>query len=93
MDDEGGTESRGPNEEQPQAPTTVVKKPIGTGSGGCGLVEISGPDGVRFECRGSCGVWNRFLGRSCNKVVQNAEGGVQVFCHCSGGWWDRLRGE
>lgn len=70
---------------------TILQKPIGTGAGGCTLVQISGPGGVRFECRGSCGLWDKFLGRSCGKIVQNAGGGVQVFCACSGGWWDSLR--
>ena len=67
----------------------VMQKPIGN-TGGCGLVQINGPDGVRFECRGSCGFIDSILGRSCGKVVQNAGGGVQVFCTCSGGWWDSL---
>jgi len=76
--------------EQLNNPASIMQKPKGTGVGGCGLIEIGGSDGVRFECRGSCGFIDRFLGRSCNKVVQNAGGGVQVFCTCSGGWWDRL---
>jgi hypothetical protein len=72
---------------------TIMQKPIGTGPGGCGLVEIDGPDGIRFECRGSCGFINTILGRSCGKVVQNAGDGVQVFCSCSGGWFDRIFGD
>ncbi len=75
--------------DQLQAPSTVMQKPIG-GSGGCRLVQINGPDGIRFECRGTCGFIDTILGRSCGKVVQNAGGGTQVFCACSGGWWDRL---
>ena len=76
-----------------KAPSTIVELPIGPGGGGgCGLVQINGPDGVRFECRGSCGFINTVLGRSCAKVVQNAGDGVQVFCTCSGGWWDRIFG-
>jgi hypothetical protein len=71
-----------------QAPTTIMQKPIGTG--GCTMVKIDTPTGTRFECRGSCGLFDSFLGRSCGKVVQNAGGGVQVFCTCSGGWWDQI---
>jgi hypothetical protein len=75
-----------------KATTAVMQKPIGTGAGGCTLVQINGPDGTSFECRGGCGFVDRFLGRSCGKVVQNAGGGVQVFCTCSGGWWDSIWG-
>lgn len=67
------------------------QKPVG-GFGGCGLVEIQGPGGVRFECGGSCGFVNRFLGRSCNKVSRTTDAGVEIFCTCSGGWFDNLIG-
>jgi hypothetical protein len=73
-------------------PSTIMQRPKGSGPGGCGLVQINGPDGVTFECSGSCGFVDSFLGRSCVKVVQNEGGGVQVFCTCSGGWWDSIFG-
>lgn len=66
------------------------QKPKGGLGGGCSLVEIQGPDGVRFECGGSCGIFDRFLGRSCTKVSQSTDAGVQVFCTCSGGWFDTI---
>ena len=78
--------------EQINNPTTMAQRPKGSGAFGCTLVEIQGPDGVSFECRGSCGLINRFLGRSCGKVSQTTGGGVQVSCTCGGGWWDSIWG-
>jgi hypothetical protein len=92
MNEEARNQSPGPSAEQGQPSTGVAEMPIRSGPGGCTLVEISGSGGTRFECRGGCGFVDRFFGRSCTKVVQNAGGGVQVFCTCSGGWFDRLTG-
>jgi len=86
--------SRAHNEslEKLRAGAALRQKPVGGSGGGCGLVEIQGPGGVRFECGGSCGFINRFLGRSCTKVSRTTDAGVEIFCTCSGGWFDGLLG-
>jgi hypothetical protein len=65
------------------------------GSGGCGGSIIFGPDGdiVAFRCSGSCGFIDRILGRSCSAASSsNPGGGSELYCSCSGGWFDRLFG-
>jgi hypothetical protein len=52
MDEEGRNESQGPKDAQTQGSTTVIPKPIGTGSGGGTVVEVRTPVGVRFDCAG-----------------------------------------
>jgi hypothetical protein len=90
MDEEGRGESQGP---QDAGATNVVEMPISTGSGGCTVIPIRSPDGgVTFGCSGGCGFVDKLLGRSCTKVSQDTPAGRQIFCHCSGGWWDRIRG-
>ena len=42
------------------------------------------------DCGGDCGLWNRFLGRSCSVAGETTADGVQTYCVCSGGWFDRL---
>ena len=45
------------------------------------------------SCIGSCGGWDRFLGRSCTKVQRSLpNGGFGFSCQCQGGWWDNLWG-
>jgi hypothetical protein len=75
----------------PQNPSTILRqKGTGPGGGGCTLIEINIDGQLSYECRGSCGLINRFLGRSCN-VIRKPVGSVQqVYCTCSGGWWDNI---
>ena len=60
--------------------------------GNCTLVVIFGPDGsIRsMNCGGRCGIWDRFLGRSCRKITPGSGDGVHVSCSCQGGWWDSI---
>jgi hypothetical protein len=69
-----------------------IARQKGSGPGGCTLVEHDGPDGVTFSCAGGCGFLDGLLGRSCNKVSKTVGGGVQVYCSCSGGWFDSIFG-
>jgi hypothetical protein len=81
-------------EEEKKRPGTA-QKPKGTGGGGCTVVTTPSPTGgVTFSCSGGCGIFDRFLGRSCTKISQSNPGddGWQVFCTCTGGWFDRIFG-
>ena len=61
--------------------------------GNCTLQALFGPDGNfnGYNCTGRCGFFDRFFGRSCQKVTRGTpDGGVAVACTCVGGWFDRL---
>lgn len=76
-----------------QKGSAMAQKPASQGR--CGAVMVPGTEGgVKFNCSGGCGFIDRFLGRSCKKIVTGNPGddGLQVFCACSGGWFDRVFG-
>jgi hypothetical protein len=61
---------------------------------GCSLVVVVSLPGPKVDrgCGGSCGFWDRFLGRSCKMVGSTEPGGLEIYCTCSGGWFDRIFG-
>ncbi|MDJ0782693.1 MAG: hypothetical protein QNJ22_12020 [Desulfosarcinaceae bacterium] len=63
------------------------------GLNGCTTVVVVGPDfDIKgYRCGGSCGWFDRLLGRTCKTVERgNSSGGVDVACTCTGGWWDTI---
>ncbi len=81
-------------EEVKKEPKAIARQ---FGSGACGLVVIVYPPGDsrpwEFRCSGGCGIIDRILGRSCTKKSPGTgDGGVGVFCSCTGGWFDRIFG-
>lgn len=59
---------------------------------GCGLVVVVGLPGptTNRSCGGSCGIWDRFLGRSCKMVGSATDGGLEISCICTGGWFNNI---
>lgn len=81
-------------EEVKKQPTGIARQ---IGSGACGLIVIvyppDDPRSWEFRCTGGCGIIDRILGRSCTKQTPGTDdGGVGVFCSCTGGWFDRIFG-
>ena len=62
------------------------------GPKGCSLVIVTTGDGIYNSfCGGKCSLWDRFLGRACQRGNRGAsDGGVDVACTCRGGWWDSI---
>jgi hypothetical protein len=59
---------------------------------GCGLVvvvSLLGPTTDR-SCGGSCGIWDRFLGRSCQMVGSTTPDGLEISCICTGCWFNNI---
>ena len=67
--------------------------------GNCTLIVVYGPSGdidnpvtiLDIRCGGKCGLFDRFLGRSCNRGnIGTSSGEVHVACTCRGGWFDSI---
>jgi hypothetical protein len=81
--------------EEEKTHPSVAQKPKPIGPGGCSLVVVVYPDGrITYRCGGSCGIFDWFLGRSCNRQITGNPDGtdLNVFCTCGGGWFDRIFG-
>lgn len=78
-------------EAEKQGRTTAVLRQKGSGNCSLEVVVGPGPTIIRYGCTGGCGVWDRFLGRSCQKgTAGTSDGGVALACTCRGGWWDSI---
>lgn len=74
-------------------PQVIARQKGNQTPGGCTLVVVVTPGGGGTSgCGGSCGIWDRFLGRSCVMVGSTTPGGLETSCICTGGWFERIFG-
>jgi hypothetical protein len=74
------------------AKTQVIARPKGgVTPTGCTLVVVVEPGGGGSSgCGGSCGIWDRFLGRNCQMVGSTTPDGLETYCICTGGWFNSI---
>jgi hypothetical protein len=77
-----------------KAKAVPIARQKDTGPSGCGLVVVvkPGPNGPTIDsgCGGGCGFIDWILGRSCQMAGATTDVGVDTWCSCSGGWFDRI---
>jgi hypothetical protein len=73
------------------AQSGTIARQKGTSPSGCTLVVVVKPGGGGSSgCGGSCGFLDRIFGRSCQMAGATTGEGVETYCSCSGGWFDKL---